>query len=327
MGTDVVLNSEGKEHKIGFIIKLNVSKTFPIFKGYFWPFQAVFICNDTSIIYTVCNLSILKKICLVATRFCKIILFRRRFFAAEDRDCQVADLMVKFANQFAIARSCFLAYASGLMRTIDKNFGFAPVLLSGFLGMITFPGWCQIIPNPSFEEVAVPAGALFLDPQTPGYPELVPALKWAFGMPCGICVEGTAYAEQVLAADGKQVAYLQGDPSGPNGFPIKSIMGVDVSGLKPGQSYEISWSQTGRATDLGTCGVTVTLSAPDFPPIELLSAEKVETRGKWQRIKREFLAPTDTLRLNIQHLILESKNPDFGSESTLFDDFKIKPVK
>ena len=193
--------------------------------------------------------------------------------------------------------------------------------------MMTLPGWSQTIPNPSFEDAAVPAGASFLDPKTPGYSELIPELKWAFGMPCGICVQGTAYAEQILAVDGKQVAYLQGDPSGPNDFPIKSIMGVDVTGLKPGKSYEISWSQTGRATDLGTCGVTVTLAALNLPTMELLSAERVETKGKWQRIKREFIAPADTLRLNIQHFIIESKNADLGSESTLFDDFKIKLVK
>ena len=220
------------------------------------------------------------------------------------------------------------------MVILHKNFGSAsklpgvtPILLSGFLGMMTLPGWSQTIPNPSFEDAAVPAGASFLDPKTPGYSELIPELKWAFGMPCGICVQGTAYAEQILAVDGKQVAYLQGDPSGPNDFPIKSIMGVDVTGLKPGKSYEISWSQTGRATDLGTCGVTVTLAALNFPTMELLSAERVETKGKWQRIKREFIAPNDTLRLNIQHFIIESKNADLGSESTLFDDFKIKLVK
>ena len=40
MGIDVVLNSEGKEHKVGFIIRVNVSKTFPVFKGYFYPFGA-----------------------------------------------------------------------------------------------------------------------------------------------------------------------------------------------------------------------------------------------------------------------------------------------
>ena len=220
------------------------------------------------------------------------------------------------------------------MVILHKNFGSAsklpgipPILLLGFLGMMTLPGWSQTIPNPSFEDAAVPAGASFLDPKTPGYSELIPELKWAFGMPCGICVQGTAYAEQILAVDGKQVAYLQGDPSGPNDFPIKSIRGVDVTGLKPGKSYEISWSQTGRATDLGTCGVTVTLAALNFPTMELLSAERVETKGKWQRIKREFIAPNDTLRLNIQHFIIESKNADLGSESTLFDDFKIKLVK
>ena len=195
------------------------------------------------------------------------------------------------------------------------------------LFLVRMTGLGQEIGNPSFEDAAVPAGASFLDPKTPGYSELIPELKWAFGMPCGICLQGTAYAEQILAVDGKQVAYLQGDPSGPNGFPIKSIMGVDVTGLKPGKSYEISWSQTGRATDLGTCGVTVTLAALNFPTMELLSAERVETKGKWQRIKREFIAPNDTLRLNIQHFIIESKNADLGSESTLFDDFKIKLVK
>jgi len=201
------------------------------------------------------------------------------------------------------------------------------VTFLSILFLVRVTGFGQEIGNPSFEDAAVPAGAAFLDPKTPGYSELIPELKWAFGMPCGICVQGTAYAEQILAVDGKQVAYLQGDPSGPNDFPIKSIMGVDVTGLKPGKSYEISWSQTGRATDLGTCGVTVTLAALNFPTMELLSAERVETKGKWQRIKREFIAPNDTLRLNIQHFIIESKNADLGSESTLFDDFKIKLVK
>ena len=176
---------------------------------------------------------------------------------------------------------------------LHKNFGSAsklpgvtPILLTGFLGMMTLPGWSQTIPNPSFEDAAVPAGASFLDPKTPGYSELIPELKWAFGMPCGICVQGTAYAEQILAVDGKQVAYLQGDPSGPNDFPIKSIMGVDVTGLKPGKSYEISWSQTGRATDLGTCGVTVTLAALNFPTMELLSAERVEHQFLPQCLRR-----------------------------------------
>ena len=70
--------------------------------------------------------------------------------------------------------------------------------------MMTLPGWSQTIPNPSFEDAAVPAGASFLDPKTPGYSELIPELKWAFGMPCGICLQGTAYAEQILEVLGAE---------------------------------------------------------------------------------------------------------------------------
>lgn len=198
------------------------------------------------------------------------------------------------------------------------------MLAVGILVTIPSLASCQTIPNPSFEEPVLPPGEARLFPDSPGYVDKIPALKWAFGMPGGICVEGLEYAEGIRAVDGKQVAVIQGDPRSPNDYPIKSIMGVDVTGLEPGKSYEISWSQTGRATDLGTCAITVTLTAENFPPVVLVAAEKVEVHGKWQRIKKEFLAPTDKLRLNIQHTILESKNADAGSESTLFDDFKIK---
>jgi len=112
----------------------------------------------------------------------------------------------KLKKTVAIARHRFPAYADRLMVILHENFGSAsklpgvtPILLTGFLGMMTLVGWSQTIPNPSFEDAAVPAGALFLDPQTPSYPELIPELKWAFGMLCGICVKGTAYAEQILS--------------------------------------------------------------------------------------------------------------------------------
>lgn len=184
----------------------------------------------------------------------------------------------------------------------------------------------QTIPNPSFEEPALPADEAFLHPLSPGYAERIPALQWAFGMPAGICRAGVGYAEQLTAAEGTQVAYIQGDPSSDADFPIKSIMGVDVTDLEPGKNYEISWQQTGRATDLGNCAITATLMASNFPTIVLFAREHVETKGVWQRMSAEFLAPTDTLRLNIQHTIIESGNVDPGSESTLFDDFQIKAL-
>ena len=185
----------------------------------------------------------------------------------------------------------------------------------------------QTIPNPSFEEPAVPAEEAFMTPVSPGYAELIPAIQWAFGMPAGICRQNLAYAEQLQAPDGAQVAFIQGDPSTDTGdFPVKSIMGVDVTGLEPGKRYEISWQQTGRATDLGRCAISATLTASNFPSIVLFGREPVETKGAWTSKGAEFLAPADTLRLNIQHAIIEPGNPDPGSESTLFDDFQIKAV-
>jgi hypothetical protein len=184
----------------------------------------------------------------------------------------------------------------------------------------------QTIPNPSFEEPAVPVGESFITPVSPGYAERIPEIQWAFGMPGGICRQNVAYAEQLQAPDGAQVAFIQGDPSSDMDFPIKSIMGVDITGLVPGKNYEISWQQTGRATDLGRCAIAATLMASNFPTIVLFGREPVETKGAWQRMSAEFLAPTDTLRLNIQHTITEPGNMDPGSESTLFDDFQIEAL-
>ena len=199
-------------------------------------------------------------------------------------------------------------------------------MLLGFsaLGASALRG--QTIANPSFEEPALHADQAFLHPLSPSYAERIPALQWAFGMPAGICRQALGYAEQLQAPDGVQVAYIQGDPSSEADFPIKSIMGVDVTSLEPGKNYEISWQQTGRATDLGNCAITATLMASNFPTIVLFAREPVDTKGAWTRMSAEFLAPTDTLRLNIQHTIIEPSNTEPGSESTLFDDFQIKAL-
>lgn len=202
-----------------------------------------------------------------------------------------------------------------------------PAVLFVAASMTVSPFACgQTIANPSFEEPAVPAGESFITPVSPGYAERIPEIQWAFGMPAGICRQSVAYAEQVQAPDGAQVAFIQGDPGSGVDFPIKSIMGIDITGLVPGKNYEISWQQTGRATDLGNCAITATLMASNFPTIVLFGREHVETKGVWQRMSAEFLAPTDTLRLNIQHTIIESGNTEPGSESTLFDDFQIKAL-
>ena len=202
-----------------------------------------------------------------------------------------------------------------------------PAVLFAAATMMVSPLACgQTIPNPSFEEPAVPVGESFITPVSPGYAERIPEIQWAFGMPGGICRQSVAYADELQAPDGAQVAFIQGDPSSDMDFPIKSIMGVDITGLVPGKNYEISWQQTGRATDLGRCAIAATLMASNFPTIVLFGREPVETKGAWQRMSAEFLAPTDTLRLNIQHTITEPGNADPGSESTLFDDFQIKAL-
>jgi len=105
------------------------------------------------------------------------------------------------------------------------------------------------------------------------------------------------------------------------------MFGGDVVGLKPGEEYEISWQQTGRATDTGTGSVTVRILSNDgtgVPPVVLLQKEPVATKGQWETKSAWFTATAPTMRLNVFHFIHEAGNPSEDPETTLFDDFKIR---
>ena len=192
------------------------------------------------------------------------------------------------------------------------------------LFLVRTTGLGQEIGNPSFETPALEAPLQLITPGSPSFAEATPKLQWAFGAQAGICLQGVDYAEGVMAADGKQVAFIQGNFENRDLalHPPSNLFGVDVTGLKPGEEYEISWQQTGRLTDVGNTGVTVTIDA-----ISLLTQESVGTKGKWESKSVWFLATAPTMRLNVLHHILKGKTISSGDATTLFDNFKIRAGK
>ncbi len=189
------------------------------------------------------------------------------------------------------------------------------------LFLVSVTGFGQEIGNPSFETPSLEAPLRLITPGLPGFAEATPNMQWSFGVQAGICLQGVDYAEGVMAADGKQVAFIQGnfENRDPALHPPSRLFGVDVTGLKPGEEYEISWQQTGRLTDIGKTGVTVTIDA-----ISLLTQEPVGTKGKWESKSVWFLATAPTMHLNVLHHILNGKKTTAGDETTLFDNFKIR---
>ena len=200
----------------------------------------------------------------------------------------------------------------------------ATATLIAFLA-VKFAANAQEIADNSFEQSAIKPPIEILTPGQPGYAEAEASIQWGFGAGAGICPERTLYAEQVAAADGHQVAFIQGniDDRNPEVDPPSSIMGIDLTGLETGKEYEISWQQAGRATDTGQTAVSVLIGAAAVPPLPLMTKEPVGTRGEWESKSVWFLATAPTMRLNIMHHILEAGSSTVGSESTLFDNFKI----
>jgi len=94
--------------------------------------------------------------------------------------------------------------------------------------------------------------------------------------------------------------------------------------LEPGEEYEVSWKQTGRTTDAGTTAISVIIGDGQRPPLPVMTKEPLGTKGEWESKSVWFLATAPTMRFNIRHFILEAGNSNVGSETTLFDDFKIR---
>jgi hypothetical protein len=184
--------------------------------------------------------------------------------------------------------------------------------------------------NGSFEEPVVAGELPFLTPSVPQHAEPLKEAGWAFGFSTGICRAQEGYAEGLSASDGRQVAFLQGDQQlSPNPYEPWNILGINITGLEPGQEYEVSWDQAGRATDLGTSALRVTVGPPASsgkPAIQLVDREPVTSKGAWEEVSRRFTATGEVMTLNFNHFIVESGNPDAGSESTLIDNVQIRKV-
>lgn len=188
--------------------------------------------------------------------------------------------------------------------------------------------YAQEIPNPSFEQPQIQPSPGFVTPGGRGHGEAAPMLEWSFGYSSGVCIEDNHHAAGLTAAEGRQVAFIQGqrnstdDPSVP-----RSMFGGDVVGLKPGEEYEISWQQTGRATDTGTGSVSVRILNNDntgVPPLVLINKEPVGTKGQWETKSAWFTATAPTMRLQVVHFVEEAGNSPDNPETTLFDNFKIR---
>lgn len=200
----------------------------------------------------------------------------------------------------------------------------ATAILIVFLA-VQFAANAQEVANGSFEQPEIKAPVEILTPGQPGYAEAAPHLGWNFGAQAGICPQRVHFAERVDAADGQQVAFMQGniEDNNPATDPPSSVFGIDLTGLEVGREYEISWKQTGRITDTGQTAVSVVLGTEGVPPLNLMTKEPVGTRGEWEDKSIWFLATAPTMRLNVLHYIVEAGNSAVGSESTLFDNFKI----
>lgn len=187
----------------------------------------------------------------------------------------------------------------------------------------------QVIPNPSFEAtVLAPSATPFLV----GGEASAAAAPWGFGGLSGICREGVAYAERLDAAEGHQVAFLQGDPSrAPEEDRTQPycVFGVDMTGLEPGEEYEIQWSQASRATDANHGAITVILTDPANPASNLVLVEKLAVTNKeeWEVKKESFTATAETMRLNVLHTIPDLESGGNGDESTLLDDFRLRKLE
>lgn len=187
----------------------------------------------------------------------------------------------------------------------------------------------QTIPNGSLEEPPLSASG---KPFLAATEELLVAQsKWGWGLGCGICLQQVAYAAGIDAAEGTQVAFMQGDPSlaeVPPGTPTQ-LMGTDITGLVEGKEYEIQWAEASRTEDASFGALTVILTDPALPgkSIILIQNSPVENKGEWKIQKHQFTASGPTMRINFQHSVPELNFGATGGESTLIDNLKIHPMR
>lgn len=187
----------------------------------------------------------------------------------------------------------------------------------------------QEIANPGFEEPSLEGRA---QPIVVGAATRTPEEGWNFGRDAGICRAGGEYAEGLDAAEGSQVAFLKGGPSGaqtaPTGLAPAGVFGAKLKDLEPGAEYEIEWVQTGSNLDEGMGAVTTIVTDPAKPGIRIAKMNRVETKGEWQKCSMKFRASSPVVQFFVSHSIPGvAKGLAEGDEVTLLDDFRLRKAE
>ncbi len=187
----------------------------------------------------------------------------------------------------------------------------------------------QEIKSPSFEtpEIAGAKGKPFI---------MAPSLEledsgWAWGYFTGICRQDAGFAKGLYAHEGSQMAFLRGDPrkskikhKGPQHMCVGYI-----TGLKPGENYELQWAEAGRASDVEFGALTVVLRETEGSEeaVYLQRKEPVTSKGEWAEKTLIFTATFPTMNVVFLHSVPDfGKSNATGDEITFLDDFRITPV-
>ncbi len=226
------------------------------------------------------------------------------------------------------------ANRKGFAKSPHRNPQFCrPGLARGFVALTIAGGLAaaqaQEIVNPGFEEPSLEGKG---QPIAVGAATRTPDEGWNFGRDAGICRAGGEYAEGLDAAEGAQVAFLKGGPSGeqtaPTGLAPAGVFGAKLKGLEPGTEYEIEWVQTGSTLDEGLGAVTTIITDPAKPGTRIAKMNRVETRGEWQKCSMKFRASSPVMQFFVSHSIPGvAKGVADGDEVTLLDDFRIRKAE
>lgn len=218
-----------------------------------------------------------------------------------------------------------------------RGFSKAGLLRSGFLlaavlgGMTAWAGsaCAQEMKNPSFEapEIGGVKGKPFL--MAPS--EELKASGWAWGYFTGICRQDAGFAKGLFAHEGSQMAFLRGDPRKSKisqKGPQHMCTGY-ITGLKPGEDYEIQWAEAGPGNNVGKGALSIVLreTGGSDEAVYLQRREPVTSKGEWAIKKLQFTATAPNMNVVFLHCVPDyGKSDATGDEITFLDDFRVVPV-
>jgi hypothetical protein len=187
----------------------------------------------------------------------------------------------------------------------------------------------QEMKNPSFEtpEIVGSDGKPFL--MAPS--EVLKASGWDWGYFTGICRQHEGFAKGLYAHEGSQMAFLRGDPrkskikrKGP-----QHMCAGYITGLKPGEDYELQWAEADSAGNVGESALSVVLRETDgsAKAAYLQRGEPVTSKGEWAIKKQQFTATSPNMNVVFLHSVPGyGKSDATGEEITFLDDLLVVPV-